>query len=239
MEHLEVPPWIAVQFHHLLQKLGISMSERDAIALTMVLILVVAVSVLFSLYRNRYRIVPTPVQQVLEGYYEFIRGLCVDMIGEERGERYVPVIGTVGLFILLANLMGLIPGLASPTSNLNVTAGAAIFVFLYYHLEGIRTHGLLGYIRHFMGPVWWLAWLFLPVEIISHLARVLSLSVRLFGNIFGEDTVILILFMFIFPIIAPLPVMVLAIITSFVQALVFVMLSVSYIAGAVAGEEHH
>ncbi|MCS7312312.1 MAG: F0F1 ATP synthase subunit A [Acidobacteria bacterium] len=239
MEHLEVPPWIAVQFHHLLEKLGISMSERDAIALTMVLTLVVAVSLLFGLYRRRYRIVPTPVQQVLEGYYEFIRGLCVDMIGEERGEKYVPVIGTVGLFVLLSNLMGLVPGLVAPTSNLNVTVGAAVFVFLYYHLEGIRTHGLIGYIRHFMGPNPWLAWLFLPVEIVSHLARVLSLSVRLFGNIFGKDTLILVLFMVIFPIIVPLPLMVLAVIVSFVQALVFVMLAVTYIAGAVAGEEHH
>ncbi len=237
MEQFEVPPWIGVQFYHLLTALGVHLSERDAVSLCMVLLLVMGLSIVFALFRNRYRVVPSPVQQILEGYYTVIQSLCREMIGEEKGDRYVPVIGTIGLFVFFGNLMGLVPGLTAPTANLNVTAGAAVFIFLYYHLEGIREHGIIGYIKHFMGPVWWLAPLFFPMEIISHFARVLSLSVRLFGNIFGKDVVLAILFMVLFPILVPLPVMVLGIIVAFVQALVFVMLSISYIAGAVA-EEH-
>ncbi len=237
MEQFEVVPWLAnIVYHWMTQLFGHHISLRDATAFTYVLFLVVGLSAVFAINRKRYSVVPGPIQLAVEGYYNFIRTLCLDVIGEHKGERYVSVIGTIGLFIWLSNLMGLIPGFVAPTSNLNVPAGAALFVFIYYHYQGIKDHGF-GYIKHFTGPVWWLAPLFIPLEIISHLSRPLSLALRLFGNIFGEDLVILVLFLTIFPIIAPLPVMVLAIITSTIQALVFVMLSVSYIAGAVA-EEH-
>ena len=238
MEQFEAVPWFAQLFYNLITHwLGPVITLRDAMALSYALLLVALMAVLFGLYRNRFQIVPSPMQQALEGYYNVIRTLCVEMIGPHKGERYVSVIGTIGLFIWFSNLMGLIPGFISPTSNLNVTAGAALFVFLYYHAQGIKDHGLLGYFKHFAGPEWWLAPLFIPLEIISHFARPLSLSLRLFGNIFGEDLVIIILFFTIFPILVPLPVMLLAIITSTVQALVFVMLSIVYIAGAV--EEAH
>ena len=239
MEKFEVLPWYAQWFHHLQASLlgHAALSARDSMALAYVLLLIVVMSLAFFLGRNKYRLVPTPVQQGLEGYYRFIHNLCVEMIGHDKGERYVSVIGTIGLFIWFSNLLGLIPGFVSPTSNLNVTAGASVFVFIYYHWQGLKDHGLLGYLKQFAGPVWWLAWLFFPLEIISHFARPVSLSLRLFGNIFGEDLVIIILFLTIFPVLVPLPVMILAIITSTIQALVFVMLSVTYIAGAV-GEGH-
>jgi F-type H+-transporting ATPase subunit a len=108
-------------------------------------------------------------------------------------------------------------------------------MFLYYHYEGIRKHGLFGYIKTFMGPVWWLSWLFFPIEVVSHFSRPLSLSMRLFGNIFGEDLVIVIIASLV-PFIAPMPVMALAIFTSLLQAYIFVMLSTIYLAGAMAQE---
>jgi F-type H+-transporting ATPase subunit a len=153
-----------------------------------------------------------------------------------RGRRYLPLIGSLALFILGCNLLGLIPGFHSPTNNLNTTVACALVVFFSTHIIGIREQGALRYLKHFVGPVWWLAPMMVPVEIIGQLARPVSLSVRLFGNIFGEDTVLLILLALV-PLLIPLPMMVLAIFTSCVQAFVFVMLSMIYIAGA--GEGGH
>ncbi len=201
------------------------------------LIVVLFIIVFFKLVALKPKLLPTPLQSFGEFVYTMFEGLLVDLIGE-KGRKFVPMIGTIGLFIFFSNIAGLFPGFESPTSNLNVTAGAAVFVFLYYNYQGIKEHGILKYIRHFAGPYLWLAPLFFPIEIISHLSRPLSLSVRLFGNIMGEDMVILILASLI-PYIVPLPMMALAIFTSFVQAMVFTMLSVIYIAGAVASEEEH
>ncbi|MGE5341660.1 MAG: F0F1 ATP synthase subunit A [Candidatus Omnitrophota bacterium] len=178
---------------------------------------------------------PGKMQYFLEVLYQFFRSLVDDVIGHE-GRRFIPVLATLGLFIAVSNLVGLIPEMESPTANLNTTAGCALFVFCYYHYVGIRKHGALHYLKSFMGPVWWLAWLFFPIELISHFARPLSLSMRLFGNIFGEDLVIVIIASLV-PFIAPLPVMALAVFTSLLQAFIFVMLSTIYLAGAVS-EEH-
>jgi F-type H+-transporting ATPase subunit a len=141
------------------------------------------------------------------------------------------LIGTLTLFILGCNLLGLVPGFKSPTSNLNTTVACALVVFFSTHIIGIRRHGLFRYLRQFIGPIWWLAPVMLPIELIGHLARPISLSIRLFGNIFGEDAVLLILF-FLVPLVIPLPLMLLAIFTGVVQTFVFVMLSMVYIAGA-------
>ncbi|UCH95632.1 MAG: F0F1 ATP synthase subunit A [Candidatus Aminicenantes bacterium] len=178
---------------------------------------------------------PDKMQNVLEMIYKFFQKLVDDMIGPE-GRKFIPILATLGLFIGVSNLLGLLPELASPTANINGTAGCAIFIFLYYHYQGIKKHGLWGYIKTYMGPVWWMAPLFLPMEMISHFSRPLSLSVRLFGNIFGEDLVIIVIASLI-PFVAPLPVMALAVITSLLQAFIFVMLSTIYLAGAMA-EEH-
>ncbi len=190
----------------------------------------------FGLAARKLSIYPSPFQTLLESIYRFFEGIAVDFIGEE-GKKYVPMITTLGLFILTCNLIGLIPGFMAPTSNLNVPVGCAIFAVLYYHYQGMKKHGVLGYLRNFAGPVWWLSWLIFPVEIISHLARPFSLSIRLFGNILGEELLILVLAT-LFPFIVPLPFMLFAVLTSFIQALVFVFLTTTYIAGAVALEEH-
>ncbi len=178
---------------------------------------------------------PDRMQNFLEMIYKFFQGLVDDMIGRE-GRKFIPLLTTLGLFITVSNLVGLLPEMGSPTANLNTTVGCAIFVFLYYHYQGIKKHGIWGYLKTFMGPVWWLYPLFLPIELISHFSRPLSLSLRLFGNIFGEDLVIIII-AGLLPILAPLPVMALAVITSLLQAFIFVMLSTIYLAGAMV-EEH-
>ena len=149
-----------------------------------------------------------------------------DIIGH-HSRQYLPLIGTLAFFILISNLIGLVPGFMSPTSNINTTAACAIIVFFATHYYGVKAHGI-GYLKHFIGPAWWLAPLMIPLEIIGHLARVLSLSLRLFGNIFGEDLILLIL-VFLVPILAPLPMMFIAVFTSVVQTFVFVLLTMIYI----------
>lgn len=218
--------------------LGIKLNPHQPIPDHVVMIIFSAFFLLlfFGLASRKLSIYPSPIQTLLETIYGFFESIAVDFMGEE-GKKYVPMITTLGLFILTCNLIGLIPGFMAPTSNLNVPVGCAIFAVLYYHFQGIKKHGVFGYLKNFAGPVWWLSWLIFPVEIISHLARPFSLSIRLFGNILGEELLILVLAT-LFPFIVPLPFMLFAVLTSFIQALVFVFLTTTYIAGAVAMEEH-
>lgn len=231
----------------LLGSLGINFDHsKDIIPAHLVMALVVTAIVIFlfklaikkpeagSREEDDMVRVPNKLQIVVEGYYKFYRNLVDDMIGKE-GRKFIPALFTLGTFIAVSNLLGLFPEMGSPTANLNVTAGCAIFIFMYYHYQGIKKHGFLGYLKTFLGPVWWLGWLFLPIEIVSHFSRPLSLSMRLFGNIFGEDLVIIIIASLV-PFVAPMPVMGLAIFTSLLQAYIFVMLSSIYLAGAIASE---
>ena len=229
--------WLTEKFYAFSDGMGWHLAHKPLDHVWMSLIIVLILSFFFTIWKSKFSVHPKFIQQALEAYFHFIENTAKDIIGHGY-QRYFSLIGTLGLFILFANLMGLIPIFKSPTSSMNVTFACAITVFVYYHAQGIREQGLLKYLKHFTGPVWWLAWLFIPVEIINHLSRPLSLSVRLFGNIFGEDTIILILFGLV-PFFVPLPLMCLAIFTSLVQTLVFVMLSCVYIAGAVAHEESH
>jgi F-type H+-transporting ATPase subunit a len=191
----------------------------------------------FGLASRRLSLVPSRRQSVLEIIIQMFEGLLTDIIGEQ-GKRYLPMIGTIGLFIFSANMLGLVPGFMSPTSKLNVTAGCALAVFVYYHWEGIKAQGVLKYLKHFTGPIPALAPLMLPIEIISHFSRPVSLSLRLFGNIFAEELLIVVIASIV-PFILPLPFMAMAIFTATVQAFVFVLLACIYIAGAVAHEEEH
>jgi F-type H+-transporting ATPase subunit a len=191
----------------------------------------------FSLSSKKPTLIPSKLQNVLELIIQFFENLLSELIGKD-GKKYLPMVGTIGLFILTCNLMGLVPGFMSPTSKLNVTAGCALTVFVYYHWQGIKSQGIFKYLKHFMGPIPLLAPLMVPIEIISHFSRPLSLSMRLFGNIFAEELLILIMASII-PFLLPLPFMAIAIITAVVQAYVFVLLSCIYIAGAVVHEEEH
>ena len=135
-------------------------------------------------------------------------------------------------------MLGLVPGFMSPTSKLNVTLGCAMVVFIYYHWQGMKAQGVLKYLKQFMGPIPALAPLLIPIEIISHFSRPVSLSMRLFGNIFAEEMLIMIMASII-PFFLPLPFMAVAIFTAVIQSFVFVLLSCIYISGAIAGEEEH
>jgi len=178
--------------------------------------------------------VPDRKQTLLEIIYTYFDGFVHGLIGDHY-KRYLPLVGTIYVYVLMMNLAGIIPGWASPTANINVPAGIAIVVVLYVQFEGIRVNGLKGYLMHFVGDPWWLGPLNFPIHAVGEVARVLSLTIRLFGNIFGEDVVIVILIflagMFtkgFFPVQAPM--YLLAIFTSFVQAMVFSILTSVYIA---------
>ena len=175
----------------------------------------------------------------LEDFVNVFHSLLDDFVGP-KGRRYLPLVGSMFLLIWLSNLAGLVPGLMAPTSNVNVTLGCALTVWVFYHVEGIREQGVVAYLKHFAVPPGSpvaMAPLMLIIEVISHLARVMSLTLRLFGNIFGEELVIIILASLV-PFIVPLPMMFLGLLTGTLQALIFVILTMVYLGGAVAVEHH-
>ena len=180
---------------------------------------------------------PPRMQHLVEVLLEALQGLAQSVIGKEY-QRYVPLLLVMGIYILIGNIIGMVPGFISPTSNFNITASCAIPVFVYYNYHGIRKHGLFGYLGHFMGPVWWLAWLLFPVEIVSHLARMFSLSMRLFGNIFAEELIIG-SFNHMFPFLTSIIIMFMALFASSIQAFIFVLLTMVYLSGAVEESAGH
>ena len=174
--------------------------------------------------------IPTKAQNVSELIVSGMEEFMVDITGEE-GRWLFPLAGTVFLYVFIGNLIGLVPGFFPPTANLNTTASIALVVFTFTHVIGIKYHGAK-YIKHFMGPVWWMSPLIFIIEIIGHFARILSLSFRLFGNMMGHEIVLAILFGLAGAFFAPLPIMALGIFVAFVQAFVFFLLSIIYFSGA-------
>jgi F-type H+-transporting ATPase subunit a len=163
---------------------------------------------------------------VISGMEEFM----VDITGDE-GRWFFPLIATVFLYIAVCNLSGLLPGFFPPTASLNTTASCALVVVIFTHIIGLKYHGVK-YIKHFLGPIWWMAPIIFPIEVIGHLARIMSLSFRLFGNMMGHELVLGILFMLAGAFFAPLPIMAMGIFVAFVQAFVFFLLSIMYFSGA-------
>jgi len=174
---------------------------------------------------------PNGVQHLAEITHEFVSEQSEQIIGH-GSERFISYLTALGLFILLANLMGIVPGLQSPTANVVVPLGFAIVTFLYYHYHGVRENGF-AYIKQFLGPVWWLYPLLFPIEIISHFGRVLSLTVRLYANIFAGDLVTLAFFSLV-PVGVPLIFLGLHLGVAVVQAYVFFLLAAIYLSMAVA-----
>ena len=247
MEGLEHSLWVVEAFNRVfgpplaavLGLVGVDVPDPLHVVpdyLVMVLIVALTLIVLLGLASRRLALVPRGRQNVVEMIVQLFEGLAVDTIGPQ-GRKFLPVIGTVGLFVFGCNMIGLVPGFMSPTSKLNVTLGCALVVFFYYHAQGVKAQGLK-YFKHFMGPIPALAPLMIPIEVISHFSRPVSLSMRLFGNIFAEELLIVIMASII-PFLLPLPFMAVAIFTSVIQSFVFVLLSCIYIAGAVAHEEEH
>jgi F-type H+-transporting ATPase subunit a len=176
-------------------------------------------------------LVPTKVQNVMEIIVSALEEFTIDITGEE-GRWLFPLLATVFLYIFTCNIIGLIPGFYPPTASLNTTLSCALVVVIFTHVIGIKYHGAK-YIKHFLGPVWWMTPLIFPIELIGHLARILSLSFRLMGNMMGHELVAGILFALAGLFFAPLPIMVLGIFVALVQAFVFYLLSVMYFTGAI------
>jgi len=184
-------------------------------------------------------VIPEPrftLRNLFELILGFLQQLASDIIGHHY-KKYLPLLGSCFLFILFMNLLGLIPGFLPPTQKMNITLGLALVIFLSTHYFGVRENGI-AYFKHFLGPVWWMSPIMLPIEIISHLARPMSLSLRLFGNITGDHAVVA-GFMALVPIVVPSVFMGLGVFVSFMQAFIFTVLSMIYIAGAVVHEEEH
>jgi len=176
---------------------------------------------------------PGTLQHIMEWVYNYIDSQSAEIIGHDN-KKYISYLITLGMFILTCNLIGLIPFFETPTGVPVVPLGCALVTWFFYQLAGFRTNGV-GYIKHFMGPVWWLAPLMLVIEVCSHLARILSLTVRLFANMFAGDMVTLVFFSLL-PVGIPVIFLFLHIGVSFIQTLIFVLLPMVYIGEAVAHE---
>jgi F-type H+-transporting ATPase subunit a len=184
-------------------------------------------------------LVPPPrfgLRNMFEMLADMIYGLMEGVLGPKETRRYLPLIGSLFVFILFSNLLSLIPGFLPPTDTLKTNLGLAVLVFLMTHVYGVRAHGIK-YFKHFLGPYLPFAPLMLPIEIISHVARPVSLSMRLLGNITADHKVAAVFFALI-PFLVPVPFLVMGVFVSFVQAVVFSLLSTIYISTAVAHEEH-
>lgn len=205
---------------------------------TAVMLYIIACLGLFSYFiSKRLKLVPNhTMQSIVELLIEGIKNLVEETMGH-HGKKYFPLIATFGIYILISNILGMIPGLLPPTSNLNTTAGLAIIVFFATHIIGVKEHGIK-YLKHFVGPVWWLAPLMMPIEIISHMVRPISLSLRLFGNIMGHELIVGVLLV-LMPLAYPLLAIstVLGVLVVFIQAFIFSLLSMMYIGSAL--EEAH
>ncbi|MCW8892383.1 MAG: F0F1 ATP synthase subunit A [Deltaproteobacteria bacterium] len=196
---------------------------------------VMAILILVAFLASRaIKMVPSGAQNLMEVVVGGIEGLIEETMGKE-GKAYFPLIATFALFILVCNLIGLVPGFYPPTANLNTNAALALTVFVLTHVVGFKKHGV-GYLKHFMGPIIWLAPLMFVIEIIGHLARPLSLTLRLFGNMYGHE-IVLMIFLALVPLFLPIPMMLMGVLIAFIQTFVFTLLAMIYIAGAL--EEAH
>ena len=175
-------------------------------------------------------LIPGKGQNFFEVIINGIEDFMVDVAGEESRWLF-PLVATVFIYIFVGNLIGLVPTCFPPTADINTTLSCALVVVIFTHIIGVKYHGV-GYIKHFLGPVWWMIPIIFPIEVIGHLARILSLTFRLFGNMMGHELVLAILFMLAGAFFAPLPIMALGIFVALVQAFVFFLLSIMYFSGA-------
>jgi len=208
---------------------------QDFIAMQILVALVILV--VFAVLKSRLSVErPGRMQHLFEVLYGFLDDQGHEIVGH-GSIRYLPFFGTLFFFILFCNLLGVIPGFESPTMFMPapVPAGCAMAAFLYYNIEGAREQGVFKYLAHFAGPVWWLAPLMIPIEIISHLARPMSLTIRLFANMFAGEQVTVI-FLGLVPVVIPAIFMGLHVFVSFLQAYIFMLLTMVYVQGATARE---
>ena len=223
-----VHPFLFLQW--LEEQLHIHLGEHVTYTWVVMLILIFTA----FLASRSISLVPSGIHNFMEAVIVSIEGMIEGTMGKE-GKNYFPLIATFSLFILTSNLIALIPGFYPPTANVNTNAALALIVFFMTHIIGVRKHGA-AYLKHFIGPVWWLAPLMFVIEVIGHLARPLSLSLRLFGNMYGHEIVLMIFFTMV-PLFLPIPMMLMGVLVAFIQTFVFTLLAMIYIAGAL--EEAH
>ena len=238
----EHEPWLTALFNdHLaapanavLAMLGLHTSERPwSVSLTMEILVAVILVVMFAVLRSRLSMDrPGKLQHFFELIYNFLHEQADENVGH-HGHKFLSLFGTLFIFILFANLLGVIPGFESPTMFPEVPAGLAMVAFLYYNLMGIKEQGIGKYLAHFAGPMPLLAPLMIPIELVSHMARPLSLTIRLFANMYAGEQVTLV-FISLTYLVAPALFMGLHVFVSFLQAYIFALMTMMYVAGAVA-----
>lgn len=205
--------------------------------ITMQILVAAIIIVLFAILRPRLSMDrPGKTQHIFETIYTFLRGEASDSIGHE-GPKFLPFLGTLFIFILFSNLIGVIPGFESPTMNPSVPAGCALLVFCFYNFMGFKQQGVFSYLKHFAGPMPLLAPLMVPIELISHLARPMSLTIRLFANMLAGEKVTVV-FLGLTYLVAPAIFMGLHVFVSFLQAYIFVLLTMMYLSETVPHEQH-
>jgi F-type H+-transporting ATPase subunit a len=202
---------------------------------TMQLLVAAIIVVVFAILRPRLSPEnPGKLQHIFELLYNFLRGEADDQV-PHQGRKYLAFFGTIFIFVLFCNLIGIVPGFEAPTMVPAVPLGCAVAVFIYYNLMGVIANGPLRYAANFAGPIWWMAPLMVPIEIISHLARPLSLTVRLYANMYAGEQVIIV-FLGLTYFLIPAVFMGLHVFVALLQAYIFMLLTAMYVAGAVAHE---
>jgi len=216
---------------------GLISHDKSFIYLTHMILSAGIALLLVRMAMSNLQMVPKGTQNVMEAYIAGVLKMGEDVMGAENARKYVALVATIGLFVGIANLIGVVPGFEAPTAFLEMPLTLALAVFVYYNYVGIKEQGVIKYFKHFMGPVWWLYWLMFPIEIVSHFSRLVSLSFRLFGNVKGDDMFLMVILM-----LAPwlLPMIPFALLTfmAFLQAFIFMMLTTVYIGSAVAVDDH-
>jgi len=215
---------------------GVISENHTYLFLSHMLLTALIVIMLAKTATKNLKVVPGGTQNLMEAYLQGVIAMGSDVMGREKALRYMPLVATLGLFIGIANLIGVIPGFEAPSAFLDFTLALALIVFVYYNFEGIRRNGVVDYFAHFMGPVWWLAWLMFPIEIVSHISRIVSLSFRLFGNVKGDDMFLMVMLM-LAPWLLPMIPFALLAFMALLQAFIFMMLTYVYLGGAVTLHE--
>ena len=216
---------------------GLVSHSKEFIYTTHMLLAAGIAIILAKMAMSNLKLVPTGTQNVMEAYMSGVLKMGTDTMGKDEARRYFPLVATIGLFVGIANLIGVVPGFEAPTAFLEFAFTLALAVFVYYNFEGIRRNGVVKYFKHFLGPVWWLYWLMFPIEIVSHFSRLVSLSFRLFGNVKGDDMFLMVILM-LAPWILPMIPFALLTFMAFLQAFIFMMLTYVYLTGAVVMEDH-
>lgn len=225
--------------------LGLISHNHAYILISHTILVALIVLAIAKLATSSLQIVPQGVQNVAEAYLGGVVAMGKDVIGEDNARKYLPLVATIGLVVFISNMIGIIPGFESPTSNINFTLALALIVFIYYNLEGIRKQGVVTYFKNFvhlgeMNPIakFILSVFMYPIELVSHISRIISLSFRLFGNIKGDDLFLAVMLM-LAPVIAPLAPFALLTFSGLLQAFIFMILTYVYLAGAVHVSDEH